>query len=429
MYYENKETANKHNGQDIQSEHKEHIESWGETGEKLHRFEMPEGIYRVTAGKGGESFLIDGGEEVAIYDCGMAYCSDGVISDIEDKLKEIGHEKLDKIILSHSHYDHIGALPYILDRWPCATVIGGKKLVKVFASDRAKATMERLGKAARDKYIPGEASKPESERMVIRTDNLRVDQVLEDGDIFDIGKYEVTAIHTPGHTDCSFSYYLREKGPEESEQKQQFDQGLIEDDGKSIISMSENEVGASQKHTNGNGKTIISMSENEVGVSQKHTNGNGKSIISLSENAVGASQKHTYGDGKTIIFVSESVGVLEDEDHVHTAILKSFDDTITSARKCKAYNADIIIGSHYGVVPPSIGNDYYDMYIKAAEKEKAFILAAFDGGKKDLDSLYQAYEDEYWVSSRVGAQPIEAFQENALITIKLITRDYRNAEL
>ena len=407
MYYENKETANKHNGQDIQSEHKEHIESWGETGEKLHRFEMPEGIYRVTAGKGGEAFLIDGGEEVAIYDCGMAYCSDGVIKDIEDKLNETGHEKLDKIILSHSHYDHIGALPYILDRWPCATVIGGKKLVKVFASDRAKATMERLGKAARDKYIPGEASKPESERMVIRTDNLRVDQVLEDGDLFDIGKYEVTAIHTPGHTDCSFSYFLREKSPDESEQKPHLNKGFIEDDGKSTFS----------------------LSENAVGVSQKHTNGNGKSIISLSENAVGASQKHTYGDGKTIIFVSESVGVLEDEDHVHTAILKSFDDTITSARKCKAYDADIIIGSHYGVVPPSIGSDYYDMYIKAAEKEKAFILAAFDGGKKDLDSLYQAYEDEYWVSSRVGAQPIEAFQENALITIKLITKDYRGAEL
>lgn len=37
------------------------------------RFDFPEGIYRVTAGMGGESLLISGEKYVALYDTGMAY--------------------------------------------------------------------------------------------------------------------------------------------------------------------------------------------------------------------------------------------------------------------------------------------------------------------------------------------------------------------
>ena len=97
------------------------------------RFKMPEGIYRVTAGRGGESFLIDGKTETAIYDCGMAYCHKDVVSNIKSLLNKLGRETLDYVFLSHSHYDHIGALPYIIKEWPQVKVIGAPKLLKVFS--------------------------------------------------------------------------------------------------------------------------------------------------------------------------------------------------------------------------------------------------------------------------------------------------------
>ena len=302
------------------------------------RFHMPDDIYRVTAGIGGEAFLIDGGDRTAIYDCGMAYCHEGTVTNIKNKLDELGKKNLDYVILSHSHYDHIGALPYILKTWPDAKVVGAEKLKRVFSSDGAKATMKRLGEAARDKYLP-----ESMHDMEIETEGLRVDIILGDGETLLMGKYEVTAIATPGHTDCSMSYLLKDL---------------------------------------------------------------------------------TKANHKGIMFMSESVGVLENERYLHTSILKSFQDTVESANKCRSYDAETLICSHYGVVPEELASRYFDMYIEFAEKERDFILGLYDNGLSE-DEIFPEYEKKYWNQSRVGAQPIEAFRENAGHTIRCIINSYR----
>lgn len=74
------------------------------------RFDFPEGIHRVTAGYGGEAILITCCEKTAMIDCGMAYCGEQMI---ENTKKYLGGRKLDYVFITHTHYDHMGALPYI----------------------------------------------------------------------------------------------------------------------------------------------------------------------------------------------------------------------------------------------------------------------------------------------------------------------------
>lgn len=167
------------------------------------RFDFPEGIYRVTAGNGGESFLIDGDEKTGIYDCGMAYCHRGLIENIERVLKEIGKDKLDYVFMSHTHYDHIGALPYIIERWPEVCVVGAEKAKKVFESEGAKKTMERLGTAARGRF-----AEDKDKDASITAKGMRVDMVVKTGDSIDLGNRKVVAYETKGHTDCSITYFL-----------------------------------------------------------------------------------------------------------------------------------------------------------------------------------------------------------------------------
>ena len=50
---------------------------------------------RVTAGHGGEVLLILGEEKTALYDCGMAYCHDRLIKNIEEQLRKAGREEID----------------------------------------------------------------------------------------------------------------------------------------------------------------------------------------------------------------------------------------------------------------------------------------------------------------------------------------------
>lgn len=168
-------------------------------GENHDRFDFPIDAHRVTSGSGGETILIFGSEKTLLYDCGMAYCGKYTVENIKKKLAEKGRDTLDYIILSHSHYDHMGALPYIKQAFPDVKVHAGEKAARIFEKPSAKELMKELGTSARDLFMPGSTEE-------ILVDGIAVDVILQDGDEIDLGDITVKAMVTKGHTDCSMSY-------------------------------------------------------------------------------------------------------------------------------------------------------------------------------------------------------------------------------
>ena len=285
------------------------------------RFAFPGYMERVTSGVGGESFLIFGGEKTALYDCGMAYSQAGLIRNIEEKIAERGYDGLDFVLLSHTHYDHIGALPYILKRWPSVKVCGAAKALQVFKSRGAAATMARLGEAAKERY----ASSEEEKSCEIIADGLRCDIVMHERDTVNLGDITVRAYETKGHTDCSLTYML---------------------------------------------EPVMTM------------------------------------------LASESTGVLRGDGKMYTAILKSYEQTMESAEKCKALKPALIIGNHFGKVPEDITEKYFDTYMEAAREEHDFIVGMKKKGLSH-EEMVKEYEKIYWTAERAKSQPKEAFYENA----------------
>ncbi len=166
-------------------------------GENYDRFRFPGNIDRVTAGQGGEALLISGSEKKVLIDCGMAYCGEQMAANVAHLTN-----RLDYVLLSHSHYDHIGALPYIRERFPEVVVCGSAKCASIIIRESARELMVQLGEEARDLYMPGSETE-------IRVDGLNIDRVLADGDFIELGDGQtITAYETFGHTDCSLSYFL-----------------------------------------------------------------------------------------------------------------------------------------------------------------------------------------------------------------------------
>ena len=165
------------------------------------RFGYPDNFERVTGGYGGEAIMVFGSEKTAIYDCGMAYAHAKLMDNIEKALANHGRDKIDIVLCSHTHYDHIGALPYILEKYPKAIVCASPKATKVFASAGARATMKRLGEAARDDFSDSTEE--------IKVDGFRVDRELHEGDRISIGKEYFEVLEAKGHTDCSLVYVLQ----------------------------------------------------------------------------------------------------------------------------------------------------------------------------------------------------------------------------
>lgn len=167
------------------------------------RHKYPEGIFRVTGGHGGEGLLIAGREKTVLYDGGMACFKDNVIRNIYEVLDFLGRREkgLDYVILSHTHYDHLGVLPYIIEEWPDVKVCAAEKAVNVFKSSGAKRTMKELGQSAAKQYG--------YEGFDVKVDGMRVDVILHDGDRLMLAEDEwIECYLTKGHTDCSMTYLL-----------------------------------------------------------------------------------------------------------------------------------------------------------------------------------------------------------------------------
>ncbi|MCQ2553298.1 MAG: MBL fold metallo-hydrolase [Clostridia bacterium] len=153
--------------------------------------------------------IIDGGygiinflneDKPAIIDTGFAFTG----PTIEKQVKEIlGDKPLEYILLTHSHYDHVGSVSYLRKAFPGVKVLASAKTAKVFTSEGAKAFMRKMEEDA-SRYFKG------FETTEYDTSGFYVDQIIGEGDIIDLGSSKLEVLETKGHTDCAISFYNKE---------------------------------------------------------------------------------------------------------------------------------------------------------------------------------------------------------------------------
>ena len=149
---------------------------------------------------GGEGFLFVSKNTTFLLDNGFAFCAEQMVENIR---KVLGDRKLDYILLTHSHYDHLSGTPYITRAYPDVKVVANDHTANVIVRDGAKKVMRRMNEAARETYDGNEYED--------LTDMLRVDIVVKDEDVVDLGDFRFKVCGFPGHTKCSIGFYSEEE--------------------------------------------------------------------------------------------------------------------------------------------------------------------------------------------------------------------------
>ena len=120
-------------------------------------------------------YLIVGSELTALIDTGTGFMVDATVKSLKELL---GGRKLDMIILTHRHYDHVGGLRGIIKEFS----------PKLYAGpDDAKPLRE------------GDSDSTLGTKFGGSIDPMDVTDFCE-GDKIDLGGHVLTAIYTPGHT-------------------------------------------------------------------------------------------------------------------------------------------------------------------------------------------------------------------------------------
>lgn len=147
----------------------------------------------------GQAYLWQDGEGLTLIDAGNVESAAG----IEEAIRSLGllPERLERIVLTHCHRDHVGAAGELAARWG-ARVLAHRLDAPVIRGERPVPEPVLL-----DWEIPLYAHG----MTVPEAPPTRVDRELEDGDALGFGD-GAYVVHAPGHTDGSIGVHLPRHG-------------------------------------------------------------------------------------------------------------------------------------------------------------------------------------------------------------------------
>ena len=140
------------------------------------------------------------GEEAMIIGGGMGWIAPSLeeqFSAMDFDLKRIKY-----LVISHSHFDHCGAVPYLKRKFPQAQIVASAYSRDAFSKEKTikfivntnQEIIQKLGLQA------------EHEQLNLQLNRIQVEQVVAENDVINLGDgIEVHFMEVPGHSKCSIA--------------------------------------------------------------------------------------------------------------------------------------------------------------------------------------------------------------------------------
>ena len=108
------------------------------------------------------------------------------------------------LVISHSHFDHCGAVPYLKRKFPHIQILASAYSREVFSKEKATTFIANANKQVEEHYL-----QDKHHRLDLQFDRIQVDRVVGANDVINLGDgIEAHFIEAPGHTKCSMATYI-----------------------------------------------------------------------------------------------------------------------------------------------------------------------------------------------------------------------------
>ncbi len=147
-------------------------------------------------------YLVEGRDESMIISGGFSYIVPELLLQLE--AFQIDESKITKLLILHSHFDHVGIVPFFKRRCPDLTLMASRQAWETLKKPKViEITNETSHQIMTSMGMLSACSDLD---LAWRAD-LSGPSVSQ-GDRIDLGGVEISIFETPGHSSCSISAYI-----------------------------------------------------------------------------------------------------------------------------------------------------------------------------------------------------------------------------
>lgn len=147
-------------------------------------------------------YLLEGNKGSMIVSGGMAYLVPEVLRQFEEfHIKEM---QITSLLVLHSHFDHIGIIPFFKRRHPGLEIYASQRAWEILHMPKAVETINEFSRAV---------ARHMGREQAYSTYDLDwreeiTGTTVHEGECLDLGGLEVRIFETPGHSSCALSAYV-----------------------------------------------------------------------------------------------------------------------------------------------------------------------------------------------------------------------------
>jgi len=144
-------------------------------------------------------YFLRGTRGAALINGGMSF----ILPEVLTQMREFGIDpaEITRVLILHSHFDHVGVVPYFKRNYPTIEVLASEAAVKTFANPKAIEFINSYNKLSAGEGNESLKGLDLEWRSDIET------LIVREGDAIDLGAVSLRIYETPGHTNCSISAY------------------------------------------------------------------------------------------------------------------------------------------------------------------------------------------------------------------------------